>query len=251
MSLSNTPGFILRTVDYGDHHVIAHILGRDTGRVSAIAYGARSSKRRFAGALQPLRVVEATLKPPKTGDLYRLQQLDVTENFPGIDERITTITAAGYATELTRKIWREGMEADAVFELLRDCFRRLPNCPTDRAVLRLTHQFELGILQLCGTAFAIDGCSRCGKAPEAMDKLRFSRRGEGLICGQCRQRHDTVGVVTDETFAMLRHLADPDQPLPGHSLDAALAQAGRVMGNAIEQVVQKPLASREMLFELM
>ena len=102
MTRRQTEAFILRTVDYGDYHVIAHLLGRQTGRFSAIAHGARSSKRRFSGSLEPLRVVEATLTSSRSGDLFRLEELDVVENFPGIDERIETLSAAGFVTELSR-----------------------------------------------------------------------------------------------------------------------------------------------------
>ena len=251
MARRQTPAFILRTVDYGDYHVIAHLLGRDTGRISAIAHGARSSKRRFGGALEPLRVVEATVSPPKSGDLYRLEQLDVDQDFPGIDKRIETITAASYATDLTRVTWREGTDAGPVFALLRQCYERLPNCPTNPAILRLVHQFEFGLLDLLGSAPSIHHCSRCGADPKSMDKLRFSRRGEGLLCGDCRHRNDVVGIVRPTTLQLLHHLADPDEPMPDEDPEAAISQAGRIIANAVEQVVERNLVSRQMLYELL
>lgn len=249
MGRSTTPAFILRTVDYGDYHVIAHLLGRDTGRLSAIAYGAKSSKRRFGGALQPLRVVEATYSDGKA-DLYRLDELDVIEDFPGLDERIETITAASYATELVRETWREGTDAEAIFELMRRFFLRLCDCESGLEIARLVHQFEYWLLGRLGVAPTIHHCSRCGLAPESMDKLRFGRRGEGLICGGCRHRNEAVGVVTPETLRFLHHLADPDVEPPTEKLEAAVSQAGRVMANAVEQVVEKRLSSREMFGDL-
>lgn len=246
-----TPAFILRTVNYGDHHVIVHLLGRDTGRLSAIAYGARSSRRRFSGALEPLRVVEATFNESRSGDLYRLEELDVSEDFPGLDKRIETITAASYGTELTRETWREGEEGAPIFNLLRNFYRHLPKCPTPTAIARLIHQFEYGLLDLYGLSPAIFACARCGADPSSMDKLRFSRGGEGLICADCRHRGDTVGVVTAATLAVLHHLADPDNPLPGDDVEAALSQAGRVVVNAVDALVERPLVSRQMFFDLL
>ena len=251
MATRRTPAFILRTVDYGDHHLIVHLLGRHTGRLSAIAYGARSSKRRFSGALEPLRVVDATIRPPKSGDLYRLQELDVTEDFPGLEERIETITAAGYGTELTRETWREGEDATAVFALLHRFYSHLPNCPSSVAVARLVHQFEYQLLDLYGLAPAIEHCARCSTPPAGMDKLRCSRRGEGLVCRMCRRPDEAIGVITPATLDMLRHLADPDHPLPTDGLEAAVAQAGRVLHNAIIHLVERPLVSRQMLFDLL
>jgi len=251
MGRRQTPAFILRTVNYGDYHVIAHLLGRDTGRIAAIAHGARSSKKRFSGSLEPLRVVEATVSPPTSGDLYKLEELEVTEDYPGIDERIETITAASYATELTRETWREGVDAGPIFELLRRFYSHLPDCQEPSEILRLVHQFEFQLLQLYGLAPSVAHCSRCEARPETMDKLRLSRRGQGLLCADCRHRRDAVGIITDETLAVLRHLQSPEHPLPDSKLDAAIAQAGRVLDNAIEQLVELPLTSRQMLFDLL
>lgn len=252
MNQRQTPAFVLRTVDYGDYHVIAHLLGRDTGKISAIAHGARSSKRRFSGALEPLRVVEATVRPSRSSDLYRLDELEVTEKFSGIDERIETISAAGYATELIRETWREDQGAEQIFELLRQFYRHLPRCPTSSAIARLIHQFEYRLLRLYGMAPSIRACGRCGRAAESMDKLRFSRGGQGLICGSCRHRGDAVGIVASATLTVLHHLDDPDTTeLPTEDVDAALAQAGRVLESAIDQLTERPLASRDVLRQML
>ncbi len=246
-----TAALILRTVDYGDNHVIVDLLGRDTGRLSAIAHGAQKSRKRFGGALEPLRVVEASLTQRRGSDLWRLDELEVIESFTGIDERIETITAASYATELVRETWREGEEAQPIFELLRRFFAHLPACSTNSSIERLTHQFEFQLLRLYGLAPALEGCARCGKTPEAMNSLRLSRRGEGLVCADCRHTGDAMGVISQPTLAVLHHLADPDCPLPDDDLHSAMAQAGRVLANAIDQLVDRPLLSRQMLRQLL
>lgn len=246
-----TPALILRTVNYGDNHVIVHLLGRDTGRVSAIAHGARSSRRRFSGCLEPLRVVEASLREPRSGDLYRLDELEVTQDFPGIDERIETISAASYGTELTRETWREGEASEQIFELLRRFYEHLPECATNRAIARLVHQFEYHLLHLYGLAPTIHHCARCGATPETMDKFRFSRSGEGLICADCRHDSDATGVVSSATLDLLHHLADPECPLPTDDLDAALHQTERVLTNAVDQLVERALVSRTMLRQML
>ena len=251
MTTHQTAALVLRTVDYGDHHVIVHLLGKSTGRISAIAFGARSSKRRFAGALQPLRVVEATVIARRGGDLMRLEELDVLEDFAGLDKRIETLSAAGYGTELVRETWREGEDSEPIFALLKKFYAHLPRCPTSLAVARLVHQFEYHLLELYGLAPAIYRCGRCGADAGSMDKLRFGRQGQGLICGACRQGGDAIGVVTPAALAVLHHLHDPDQPLPTHQVEAALAQAGRVLTNAVDQLVDRPLASRQLLQQML
>ena len=48
---SSTPAIVLRAVNYGEADRIVTLFGRDTGRLSALARGARKSQRRFAGGL--------------------------------------------------------------------------------------------------------------------------------------------------------------------------------------------------------
>lgn len=246
-----TPVFILRRTNYGERHVIVDLLGKDRGRISAIAYNARGSKRRFGGALQPLRILEASLKKPASGDLYGLDALDVIQDFPGVEDRLETLTAGGYATELIRETSLAAEDTLPIFELLKSFLTHLPRCPGNRAISRLVYQFEYQLLDFYGLAPMIQGCARCGLPHDAHPKLIFSRSGEGLICPACRHSGDAVGTITPATLALLHHLADPDLPLPGKSLDAALAQTGRVLSNAIDLVVERPLPAREMLRDLL
>ena len=49
METFDTPAVIVRAVDYGEADRVVTLLTRARGKVSAIARGARKSRRRFAG----------------------------------------------------------------------------------------------------------------------------------------------------------------------------------------------------------
>ncbi|RAL23126.1 DNA repair protein RecO [Lujinxingia litoralis] len=251
MATRISPAFILRTVDYGERDVIVTLLGRDAGRFSAIARSARTSRKRFGGALQPLRLVEAVYTSPVRGDLATLQELEVSEDYPGLEERLETLSAASYATELVRETWREGEDARAMFELLRQLFTFLPRCDDDVAILSLVHHFELRLLSLYGLAPSIAGCARCGTAAQELDRARFARSGEGLLCEPCRHPGEAVGVVHPSTLELLLHFEDPAHapptPLPGE----ALAQAERVIDTSIDSLVTRQLSARAMFRSLL
>ena len=53
-------------VDYGDSDRIVHLL-TTSGRISVVAHGARKSKKRFAGALDPFTTIRATLEVKRGG----------------------------------------------------------------------------------------------------------------------------------------------------------------------------------------
>src|SRR5256714_3364100 len=76
----------LRTVAYGDSDLIAHLLVRGRGRVSAFARGARSSRRRFGGALEPFQLVEVLLAERSGPELWMLREAAVAEAYAGVRE---------------------------------------------------------------------------------------------------------------------------------------------------------------------
>src|SRR5271170_88315 len=67
-----TEALILRRIDTGETDRVVWLLTPDRGRLSAFAAGARASKRRFAGALEPFTHLSVELTPPRQGDLWRL-----------------------------------------------------------------------------------------------------------------------------------------------------------------------------------
>ena len=97
---------VLRTVAYGESDVIAHLLVRGRGRVSAFARGARSSRRRFGGALEPFQLVEVLLAERSGQELWMLREASVAEAYPGLREDLHRIAHAGYAAELAHELSR-------------------------------------------------------------------------------------------------------------------------------------------------
>ena len=250
-ALLGGPAFLLRRADYGERHVIVDLLGKEVGRFSAIAYNAKGSSKRFAGGLQPLRVLEATVSSLRSGDLYRLDSLEVVEDFPGLELRLETLTAGSYATELLREVAREGEAGRPLFGLLRSFLLHLPEAPTTAAVLRLVYQFEFQVLEYLGEAPAVCCCARCLKPTVDFQPYRCSRRGEGLICDDCRQPADHLGRIPESTLQMLQHLASPEEvDIPLANTEEALHQAGRVIATSIDLAIEKPLLARDMLRSL-
>ena len=53
---------VLRAIPYGEADSVVHLLALGQGRLAAFARGARSSRRRFGGALEPFTRVEALMR---------------------------------------------------------------------------------------------------------------------------------------------------------------------------------------------
>lgn len=244
-----TAAFVLRTVDYGESHMIVTLLGREVGKFSAMARSARASRKRFGGSLLPMRALDATVSFKPQRDLASLLEATVTRDFDGLEASFEKITFASYATELVRAVLREGDKASDVFDLLDTFYTRLADADDECLVLEvMLHKFTLDLLEWSGAAPELGGCHRCGLSAESLDKYRCLRTGEGLVCDDCVRRGESYGVIAEETLDVLLYLQAPDGPAPrAVAAPATLAQARRIVDAALETVVDTELKSRAML----
>src|SRR5438046_4404258 len=74
-----TDAILLRSVAYGEADRVVTLLGRTTGRVSALARGARKSVKRFGGGLGLGASGQASLRERAGGELMGLDGFDVRE----------------------------------------------------------------------------------------------------------------------------------------------------------------------------
>src|SRR5512142_1063854 len=98
---------VLRTVDYGESARVVTLLSRERGKVSAFARGARASRRRFGGALEPFTLLAAEVRGRSSSDLLGLESTAVVRGFGGIRGDLARIACAAYAAELARELVRD------------------------------------------------------------------------------------------------------------------------------------------------
>ncbi len=244
-----TEAFVLRTVDYGDSHVIVTLLTREAGRLGAIARSAKRSRKRFGGTLLPLRAIRATVARRDGRDLGELRDASVARDFPGLESSYEKIMIASYATELVRAYVRDGDDASDTYDLLDGFYRRLGESADDEAVLRIVlHHFELGLLRVAGAAPTLRHCNRCGIGWESMEKLRLGRDGHGLVCSDCVRMGERWGIIDHETLAALHYIEAPQEQAPSSiARDEVAAQIRRIIDASLDLVIDSDLRSRPML----
>ena len=99
-------GVVLGSVDYGEADRVVTLFTQEHGKLTAFAGGARKSRRRFAGALEPLTVLSVDLVE-RRGSTFRLDAAEIRESHPRIREDLHCISRALYALELVRELTRE------------------------------------------------------------------------------------------------------------------------------------------------
>ncbi|HEY4886379.1 MAG TPA: DNA repair protein RecO, partial [Myxococcales bacterium] len=172
---------VLRAIAYGESDAVVHLLVRGRGRISAFARGARSSRKRFSGALEPFQRVEALLAEREGQELWALREARVVEGHARLREDLHRLAHAGYAAELIHDLTRAGQPADGLFALLEEFLSRLESGAATSARLRA---LELLSLEAAGFAPELAACARCGAEVPA-GRAGFDPDAGGVICAGC------------------------------------------------------------------
>lgn len=175
----STEAVVLGSVDYGDADRVVTLFTTARGRVSAFAAGARKSRRRFAGVLEPFTVLAARLRERK-GELYFLSSATVVEAHAGLREDLGRIAHAGHAAELCRELTRDRQPHPELYLGLRRYLAALSRSP---ARLEDLLAFELLALGDTGVAPRLDACAICGG--EVAGVVAFDPGHGGCLCGRC------------------------------------------------------------------
>lgn len=115
--------FLLRAVDYRDHDRIVTLLTREHGAIGVMARGARRSRKRFGGALEPFQRVAITWKPGR--GLGTLAEAVVRRSHPALLASLAKLRVAGEGTAFVRTLCAEGQAEPVVFDELDRFFEHL------------------------------------------------------------------------------------------------------------------------------
>lgn len=242
---------VLRTVDYGESDRVVTLLSRERGKVSAFARGARASRRRFGGALEPFTLLAAEVRSRSGSELLGLDTVSVLRGYGGIRGDLARIACAAYAAEVARELVRDHEPHDDLFDLLVEYLELVDGAPARPAALRA---FELGALGAAGLAPRLDACARCGGAldPSARS-VRFDPGHGGVLCTACsvaapagapllsRAAVDAMGRL--QAGGLPASLAEPLPPPAGRELREAL-------GAFLAHHLGRTLAARRFLDEV-
>lgn len=233
MAVFSSEAVLLRAVDYGESDRIVHLLTPDSGRMTAIAKGARRSHRRFPGTLDVFnRLLIRGRSRPRAAMVF-LEQAKLLDPFLGLRSVAGRYAMASFIAEMLDRLSPEGIkgaEAERLFSYATESFALLetirPN-PTLRLMLELRAFEALGLRPEFGR------CVRCGRVPsDALGdrhRVHFHVADGGLVCSACSLRLDGLLSVALGTLRRLDEgLGSPVEALaaievPAHSMQEAAA----------------------------
>ena len=171
-----TPGLVIRAVDYSEHSKMLTILTPERGRISAAARGVKRIKSRMITASQPMCYANYVLFFSK--GRYTLYKAEVIETFFGLRENLYKLALAHYFLEVLNSIAFEQEEREMLRLALNSLFALSKK---DLPVELVKAVFEMKLMDVCGMKPDITPCG-CGERDIFLDVRN------GIIkCKKCIQ----------------------------------------------------------------
>lgn len=238
-----TSAFVLHARSYGESDRIVTLITEEHGKVTGIAKGAKNSRRRFGGTLEPFLLIRAVFRQRSASDLVFLMRCEFVRALRGFTQDLDRYAAGTYLLELVDRMVLGRESGRDVYRLVHDGLILLDGDPSCESVLRA---FELQLLAASGYAPALDRCVGCGLPADGSRPLYLIVERGGLACRTCVRPGEPVrpvGATTARTLATLasRPLAEAAST-PGEP--GALAEAALVAEQLLAAVTTGPLRSR-------
>jgi DNA repair protein RecO (recombination protein O) len=231
-----TPAIVLRRVAFGEADVVVTLLGLETGRVAALARGARKSTRRFAGGLGPGLAGEAKLRERPGAELFGCESFTVGAVRAGLWQDLAKAAHAAYAVELCDRLCPPRHPEPSAYDWLDEFLGRLDS---GRATAERLRVFELGLLRALGFGPSFAGCAACGQAD-------LGDEAGGVLCPACDKAAERMSAATRRALVALSEasLARAEDI----TLDRTLAAACRRVTLALlHEHVHGPLRSLDFI----
>ncbi|MCX7737329.1 MAG: DNA repair protein RecO [Candidatus Kapabacteria bacterium] len=147
----NTEAIILKSIKFGDTSIISHIYTKSDGKISIIAKGARSSKSKFLGLLEPMNYLSVSFYKKSQKDLHTLSDAEKIIDFHKISTSLNHLTCGLMFVESLNQT-QEAYESNSlVFDLSINYLILLNKLPPNPFSFFINSQIQL--LKLIGYEF--------------------------------------------------------------------------------------------------
>jgi DNA repair protein RecO (recombination protein O) len=179
-----TEAVVLRSLRFSEADRILHLYTLDHGRVGAIAKGARKTRSRFGGRLEPLSHVELVLHEGR-GELRTVTGASLLRSHAPIrdDARRSAIGLVG--AEAVLRLFPEQERNERVFTALTRFLDLLDESTGEASRAELDPlglSFQLKLLWLAGYLPHVGSCAECGAESPITG---YSPNAGGAVCANC------------------------------------------------------------------
>lgn len=178
-----THALVVRVVAYGEADAIVTYFTEELGKVAALGRGARASKRRFPGALEPMHTHRITLDDRPSRELATLVDSEIVRPRLRLAASLEGLEAAGQALRWVRAGSPPRTQEPSIWGELVELLDRLEG----EAGPVSTHLAASGLRLLAcfGYGLDFDVCVRCGRLRGAGRAGYVGPAFGGVVCRGC------------------------------------------------------------------
>lgn len=201
-----TPGLILRTVDYKESDRILTVLTSQNGLMTVKAQGCRRKNSPLAAPTQLLVYSQMTLFEYR--DYYTLKEAVIVDQFLGVREDLAKFALGSYFSEVAQCVAVEGERNPQLLSLILNSLYALDKLQKPLELIRAA--FDLHAMSIAGYAPLLDACAVCGAQEPEEPRLNVR---EGVLC--CKRCQGETGpgqtaALSPGMLAAARHIVYGD-----------------------------------------
>lgn len=196
---------ILRKQAWGEADELVGFLTRDLGWLAGVAKNSRKSRVRFGGHLEPLTLVDLTIRPRKKDTLVWIDDSNLVKGFTRVRSELLKVSWCSYFLELSSLLLPEASPEPEVFDFLLSFHDLLDTSDPGKFRLLLEEIRLLGLLGY-GPQFYI--CPACATGLDPGQDALFSPATGGVCHLSCvdLDRERSVSISPDTLAAVRKGL---------------------------------------------
>jgi DNA repair protein RecO (recombination protein O) len=220
--IEKTEAIVLTKINFGDSSNIVSLFTKDSGKISAIVKGGKTSKAGTSKFIDPPNHLQVIFYNKPSRDVQLISGAEIISHYPRIKEDYDRLKFAYAVVELLKKILPDN-EANPrlfkgvlrIFDLLEEG-KELPEVSFGR--------FFMFFLKESGYELQINHCASCGKTTDNVALLSYNFE-IGILCGTCSEENMISFHINSELFRYLVclknniNVQNPGNKIPGIALN--------------------------------
>ncbi|MBT9163222.1 MAG: DNA repair protein RecO [Chloroflexi bacterium] len=199
-----TEAIVLKHTNLGEADRILTLFTPNMGKLKALVRGARRSRSKLGGHVEPL--THCSLVLARGRNLDTVTQSQTIGGFLSIRNDLWLTAQALYLIELADVFTAERSENYPVYKLLLDALHELGKV---RCVELLFRYFELQLLGHVGYQPQLRDCLNCRSPLRPVENF-FSPSGGGVLCPNCAHTEPVVQPISVNALKVMRLLQRGD-----------------------------------------
>jgi DNA repair protein RecO (recombination protein O) len=196
---------VLNCTDHGESDVIVTLFSQDIGRLTAIAKGAKKSKRRFVNKLELFSFLHITYQQKANNSLAFLAEAELHCSFLHLRRNFELYSVASVIREFLLVGVRENEPDLQIFRLSLWALHNLDRKHPPLTVLAL---FLIRFYDHIGYRPDLHTCANCGLQVTDQNRYRFDATTGRLVCSNCKTHSQKQFSLSHGTIKILKSAQD-------------------------------------------